>query len=77
MKSEKLVSIVKHWQVALVIILLLGSLVAIYPRFEDGKFTTNLQYGLDLQDGTWLQMEFKAEVVGFETDRPYGDFIGE
>lgn len=77
MKSDKLVSIVKHWQVALVIILVLGSLVAIYPRFEDGKFTTNLQYGLDLQDGTWLQMEFKAEIVGFETDRPYGDFIGD
>lgn len=77
MKSDKLVSIVKHWQVALVIILVLGSLVAIYPRYEDGKFNTNLQYGLDLQDGTWLQMEFKAEVVGFETDRPYSDFISD
>ncbi|HUU75849.1 MAG TPA: preprotein translocase subunit SecD [Methanoregulaceae archaeon] len=77
MNKNKLVSILKHWQVTLVIILVIGSLVAIYPRFEDGKFTTNIQYGLDLQDGTWLQMEFKAEVVGFQTDRPYEEFIGD
>jgi preprotein translocase subunit SecD len=77
MNRDKLVSIVKHWQVALVIILVLGSIVAIYPHYEDGKLTTNLQYGLDLQDGTWLQMEFKAEVVGFETDRPIEDFIAD
>jgi len=64
----KLRAIVSHWQVVLVIVLVVGSAVAIAPRFEDGKFTTNLQYGLDLQEGTWLQMEFKAVVAGFQAD---------
>src|SRR5690606_4163513 len=37
----------------------------------------NLQYGLDLSDGTWLQMEFQAEVVGFETERPAEEFLAD
>ncbi len=74
---SKLKAMLGHWQVVLMLILIIGSAIAIYPRFEDGQFTTNLQYGLDLQEGTWLQMEFQAEVVGFETDRPIEDFISD
>ena len=37
--------------------------------------TTNLQYGLDLQQGAWLQLEFQAEVVGFTNDIPLEEFI--
>ncbi|HOT04259.1 MAG TPA: preprotein translocase subunit SecD [Methanolinea sp.] len=77
MSDSKLVACLKHWQVALMVLLLVASAIAIGPRFEDGKFTTNLQYGLDLQEGTWLQMEFKAEVVGFETDRAVEDFVAD
>ena len=43
----------------------------------DDGITTNLQYGLDLRGGTWLQMRFQAEVVGFETDRPVSEFLTE
>ena len=75
MSDSKLVACLKHWQVALMLVLIIGSVIAIAPRYEDGKFTSNLQYGLDLQEGTWLQMEFKAEVVGFQTDIPQEDFI--
>ncbi|MCQ8894639.1 MAG: preprotein translocase subunit SecD [Methanolinea sp.] len=77
MTSGKIKAIVSHWQVALMIVLVVGAAIAIGPRFEDGKFTTNIQYGLDLQEGTWLQMEFQAVVAGFETDRPVGDFAGD
>jgi len=77
MNTKKLVDLLKTWQVALLVILLIASVFLIYPHIEDDKFTTNLQYGLDLSDGTWLQMEFQAEVVGFETERPAGEFLGD
>jgi preprotein translocase subunit SecD len=31
----------------------------------------------DIQQGTWLQLEFKAEVAGFTTDHPLEEFIPE
>jgi preprotein translocase subunit SecD len=77
MKKEQIVSLVKDWRVALMIILLVFSVISIYPHIENGTLTTNLKYGLDLQTGTWLQMEFKAEVVGFETTQPLEQFIPE
>jgi preprotein translocase subunit SecD len=52
-----------------------ASVIFIYPHTEGGKLKTNIQYGLDLTDGTWLQMEFRAEVAGFETSRPVADFL--
>ena len=74
MTRKGLIELVKTWQVALLVILLAVSVVAIYPHIDDGV-TTNLQYGLDLRGGTWLQMRFQAEVVGFATDRPVSDFL--
>jgi preprotein translocase subunit SecD len=76
-KKERIVSLLKDWRIALLIVLLVFSLVSIYPHVENGNLTTNLKFGLDLQTGTWLQMEFKAEVVGFQTDRPVNDFIAD
>ncbi|MFA5294074.1 MAG: preprotein translocase subunit SecD [Methanoregulaceae archaeon] len=77
MTGKEWVALLKNWQVAMLVILLVLSVVFIYPHAEDGKFTTNLQYGLDLSDGTWLQMEFQAVVTGFETDRPVVDFLSD
>ena len=58
------------------LILLVLSVIAIYPHFDNnGNLTTNLQYGLDLQQGAWLQLEFKAEVVGFTTTEPVDTFV--
>jgi preprotein translocase subunit SecD len=76
-KKERLISLLKDWRIVLIIILLVFSIVSIYPHVEDGKLTTNLKFGLDLQTGTWLQMEFKGEVVGFETNQPLEQFIPE
>ena len=77
MNRNGLIALLKNWQVALLIILVIASAFLILPHIDDGKLTTNLQYGLDLSDGTWLQMEFQSEVVGFQTDRPVGEFLAD
>jgi preprotein translocase subunit SecD len=76
MNKKELMALLTDWRVATLIILVVLSVIAIYPHFDDeGNFTTNLQYGLDLQQGAWIQLEFQAEVVGFTTDRPLEEFI--
>ncbi|MGB9175987.1 MAG: preprotein translocase subunit SecD [Methanoregula sp.] len=75
MNQKEFKALVTDWRVATLIILVILSLIAIYPHFENGQFTTNLQYGLDLQQGAWIQLEFKGEVVGFTTDQPVDSFI--
>jgi len=39
----------KNARVLLFIAVILGSLIAIMPTYSDGKFQTNLKYGLDLK----------------------------
>jgi len=70
MSNDTLRKLFGDWRVLLLVVLVVGSIIAIGPHFEDGKFTTNLQYGLDLQEGSWLQMEFQAEVLTVQTDVP-------
>jgi preprotein translocase subunit SecD len=80
MNSRELKTLISDWRVAMLLILLAGSLVAIYfyPSFNPQKGVEgNLQFGLDLQQGAWLQLEFRAEVIGFTTDRPLSDFISD
>lgn len=80
MNSKEFKTLLSDWRVAMLIILIAGSLVAIYfyPSFNPQKGVEgNLQFGLDLQQGAWLQLEFRAEVVGFTTDRPLEDFVSE
>ena len=77
MNSKELKTLLTDWRVAMLIILVVGSLVAIYffPTFNPQKGVEgNLQFGLDLQQGAWLQLEFRAEVIGFTTDRPLSEF---
>jgi preprotein translocase subunit SecD len=68
-KKEGIREVVKDWRVLLLIALIVLAFGAIYPHFENGKFTTALQFGLDLQGGSWLQMTFNSEVVGFTSQR--------
>ncbi|MFZ0005801.1 preprotein translocase subunit SecD [Methanoregula sp.] len=76
MKPERIKEMFSDWRVLVLIILLVLSVIAIYPHFDsNGNLTTNLQYGLDLQQGAWLQLEFKAEVVGFTTNEPVDTFV--
>src|SRR5690554_6727554 len=77
MKSETIINLIKDWRVALLIVLVIGSLVGIYlapPNPEKG-LEGNLQFGLDLEGGSWLQMEFQSVIVSYSTDKPVGDLI--
>lgn len=56
-------STIKDWRVLLVIILVALSLAAIFVPFGDRDGITNLQFGLDLDGGSWIQLEYQAEVV--------------
>ena len=78
MNSKELKALISDWRVATLLILIVLSVIAIFPHVDDqGHLASNLQYGLDLQQGAWLQLEFKAEVVGFTNDRPLEEFITE
>lgn len=68
METKDIIELVKDWRVAALIILVVLSIIAIYPHFEDGQFTTNIQYGLDLEGGSWAQLELQAETVTFVAD---------
>lgn len=63
------------WRVALVLLLVLVSVIAIYPHFENGKIETNLQFGLDLNEGAWIQLDLQSEVVTFQTTEKVEDFV--
>lgn len=76
MNAKEIKAIVSDWRVAILIVLIILSLVAIYPHFDEkGNLATNLQYGLDLQQGAWIQLEMRAEVVGFTTDGSVSDLV--
>jgi preprotein translocase subunit SecD len=77
--DEQIKGIFRDWRVILMIALVIFSLVSIYfVPFSPGEGVTgNLQLGLDLEGGAWLQLAFKAEIVEFETDRPVDDLISD
>ena len=76
MNSKELKTLAGDWRVAILIILVILSVIAIFPHVDEkGNIATNLQYGLDLQQGAWIQLEFKGEVVGFTTDQPLESFV--
>ncbi|KLK87694.1 preprotein translocase subunit SecD [Methanoculleus sediminis] len=79
MNSETIKNLVKDWRVALVLLLVVGSLVGIYlaPPSPERGLEGNLQFGLDLEGGSWLQMEFQSVVVAFSTDGSVGDLMDD
>jgi preprotein translocase subunit SecD len=69
MNAKEWKALLTDWRVATLIILVVLSVIAIAPHFDSkGDLVTNLQYGLDLQNGAWIQLEYQAEVVGFTGD---------
>lgn len=75
MNAKEWKTLLTDWRVAILIVLVVLSLVAIFPHIDSkGNFTTNLQYGLDLQNGAWIQLEYRAEVIGFDTPRDPAEF---
>ncbi|MDD1671061.1 MAG: hypothetical protein LUQ67_07130, partial [Methanomicrobiales archaeon] len=71
-RKDALRELLKDWRILLLAVLLVFSLISIFPHVEDGKFAVANQFGLDLQGGSWLQMSFDSGVAGFTSQRdPY------
>ncbi len=62
-------SLFKNVRVIIFILALLVSLVLIHPGYnsEEG-LTTNLNYGLDLEGGSWLQIKLQGALVQVDAD---------
>lgn len=65
-------AIIRDPRVIVVLILVALSLIAIFvpfpflPAADRGDSLTNLQFGLDLEGGSWIQLEYQAEVITVE-----------
>ena len=55
-------------RVLLLIFVILGSIAAIMPTYSNGEFQTRLNYGLDLQGGSWLQLQLQGVIAQVEAD---------
>ncbi|MDH7594393.1 MAG: preprotein translocase subunit SecD [Methanomicrobiales archaeon] len=77
MNREEFMILLKDWRVLLLLVLVVLAMAAIFPRPGGGGIETSLQFGLDLEGGSWLQLEYQAEVVGFRTSRPVEAFIAD
>ncbi|KUG19045.1 protein-export membrane protein secd [hydrocarbon metagenome] len=79
MNGEIIGKLIRDWRIALMLVLVFGSIAGIYllPPNPDRGLEGNLQFGLDLEGGSWLQLGFQSEIVGFQTDRPVADLIGD
>jgi preprotein translocase subunit SecD len=76
MKTDPKGGLFSDWRILLLIALIIFSVASIYlPPNPERGITGNLQLGLDLEGGAWLQLSFKSVVVGFETDLPTADFV--
>ncbi|MDO5843673.1 MAG: preprotein translocase subunit SecD [Methanocorpusculum sp.] len=57
-------AVIRDPRVIVVAVLVILSLCAIFvPVGDRGDSLTNLQFGLDLEGGSWIQLEFLSEVV--------------
>lgn len=62
-------SLFKSVRVIIFILALLASIVLIQPGYTSGEgVTTNLNYGLDLEGGSWLQIKLQGALVQVDAD---------
>lgn len=60
----------KKPRVLLLFIIILGSIVVMNVSYKNGEldFGSNLKYGLDLQGGSWLQLQLQGAIVQVNAD---------
>ncbi|WP_407282916.1 preprotein translocase subunit SecD [Methanolobus sp. WCC1] len=69
MRDDENQSLFKDIRVIVFIIAILGSIIFIHPGYSsDEGFTTNLNYGLDLEGGSWLQLKLQGAVAQLDAD---------
>lgn len=62
-------SLFKNPRVIIFLLLLLGSIVAIHPSYTPGEgVTTNLNFGLDLEGGSWLQIKLEGAIAQIDAN---------
>lgn len=75
MEMNTFIEMIKDYRVAAYLILVIASLIILFPHSGPSGLETNLQFGLDLDGGSWLQLEYQAVVVKFESDMTLEKFI--
>lgn len=58
----------KNPRVLLLVLAILGSIIAIKPLYSQGEFHSNLRYGLELEGGSWLQLQLQGVIVQVEIE---------
>ncbi|MDI9394284.1 MAG: preprotein translocase subunit SecD [Euryarchaeota archaeon] len=62
-------SLLKNPRVIIFLLFLFGSIVAIHPSYTPGEgITTNLNFGLDLEGGSWLQIKLEGALAQIDVD---------
>ena len=62
-------SLFKNPRVIIFTLILLGSIVAIHPGYTPGEgVTSNLNFGLDLEGGSWLQIKLEGALAQIDAD---------
>ncbi len=75
MEKDALIEMVKDYRVAIYLILLIASIIVIFPHPGPSGLDTNLQFGLDLDGGSWIQLEFQSAIVTFKSDQTLDKFV--
>ncbi len=59
-----------NWRVLLLVFVILGSIAAITVSYSNGQFHigNNLKYGLDLDGGSWLQVQLQGAIAQVDAD---------
>jgi len=62
-------NLLRNPRIIIFIIAVLGAIIAIHPSYTPGEgFTTNLNYGLDLEGGSWLQIKLDGTLAQLDAD---------
>jgi len=75
MDKNGIIEMVKDYRIAIYLILTIASVIIIFPHPTPTGIETNLQFGLDLDGGSWLQLEYQAIVVKFKSEMTIDKFI--
>ncbi len=68
---------IKDYRVAAYVILIIASFIILFPHPGPSGIDTNLQFGLDLSGGSWIQLEFESAVVTFTTSQSVDLFVSD
>jgi preprotein translocase subunit SecD len=75
MDKKTIIETVKDYRVSIYLILVIASFIILFPHPGPSGLQTNLQFGLDLDGGSWIQLEYQAATVKFKSDMTLDSFI--